>query len=141
MKRALLFCGVLLTLNACVSYKDVQLTGIAFKDVNTSTSKFRVSFDIEVDNPNKYPITLSKPDLKVLVANKALENWSSPQKIKLKRKRKESYPFYIEVSGAEALQLLPSLLMNPSIKIEGSIKAGSFLFKKRIPVSLEEKFY
>jgi LEA14-like dessication related protein len=142
MKRRLftvLFAAAIFT--SCVSYKEVQLTGIAFKDVNTSNNKLRVGLNVEVDNPNKYSIKLSRPRLNVYVGKKALNDWSCPQKIKIYRNSKRAYPFYIEVSGTEALQLLPLMFMNPAIKIEGSIKAGWFIFGKRIPLSVEEKLY
>ena len=126
---------------SCVSYKEVELTSIAFKDVNTANNKVRVALNVEVDNPNTYSIKLSKPRLHVIVGNEELQNWTCPQKIKLSKKSKKAYPFYVEVSGVEALQLLPKLFINPSIKIEGTIKVGWFIFGKRIPVSVEERMY
>ena len=135
---------ILLSLTAatsCVSYKEVELTSIAFKDVNTANNKVRVALNVEVDNPNSYSIKLSKPRLHVIVGNEELQDWTCPQKIKLSKKAKKAYPFYVEVSGVEAMQLLPKLFVNPSIKIEGTIKAGWFIFGKRIPVSVEERLY
>lgn len=135
---SLLLSSVLVS---CVSFKEVQLTSIAFKGVNTANNKVRVALNVEVDNPNNYPIKLFKPRLHVVVGKKELYDWSCPKKIKLFKNSKKAYPFYVEVSGTEALQLLPMLFVNPSIKIEGTIKAGWFIFGKRIPVSVEERLY
>ncbi len=138
--RLLLFFLSITLLFSCGTYREVQLTGVSLKEVKTSNDKFRVAFDMEVDNPNGYPITLSNPQLQVLVGHKDLKNWSCPKKIKIKKNKKLTYPFYIEVSGGEALQLLPRLFFDPSIEIEGSIRVGYLFFGKRIPVSIKEKF-
>lgn len=140
MARVTLFFLSTLLFFSCGTYREVQLTGVTLKEVKTTNDKFRVAFDMEVDNPNGYPITLSNPKLQVLVAHKALSDWSCPKKIKIKKNKKRTYPFYIEVSGGEALQLLPLLFFDPSIEIEGSIKVGYLFFGKRIPVSIKEKF-
>ncbi len=126
---------------SCISYQEVQLTNVSFKGVENGSDKFRVTLDVEVDNPNPYPIKLSKPKFKVFVAGQELQEWNCTKKVKIKKKAKLAYPFYVEVSGKEVMQLLPRLFMDPSIKIEGSIRAGSFLFGKRIPLSIEEKIY
>ncbi len=126
---------------SCVSYKDVQLGNVAFRDFNTKDGKMRATFDLEIDNPNAYPIRLSKPRLKVFVGNLELKDWSVPKKIKLRRKSKQSYPFYVEISAVEGIQILPRLLMQPEIKIEGTVKAGSFIFGRRIPLAISERLY
>jgi len=139
-----IFIAVLLlsiTLTSCVSYTDVQLTNVAFRDFNTDNGKMRATFDVEIDNPNSFPIRLSKPRLKVFIGDVELKDWSVSPKIKLRRKSKQSYPFYIEVSGTQAIMLLPQLLTQPEIKIQGTVKAGSFIFGKRIPLEINERLY
>jgi len=128
-------------LSSCISYTDVQLGNVAFRDFNTNDGKMRATFDLEIDNPNAYPIRLSKPRLKVFIGNLELKDWSVPKKIKLRRKSKQSYPFYVEISAVEGLQILPRLLMQPEIKIEGTVKAGSFIFGRRIPLAIKERLY
>jgi|GEM_PF-5596052 len=139
--KAVVFIFLSAALFSCVSYQEVQLTNVAFKGVENGSDKFRVTLDVEVNNPNPYPIKLSKPKFKVFVAGKELQEWTCTKKVKIKKKAQTAYPFYVEVSGKEVMQLLPRLFLDPSIKIEGSIRAGSFLFGKRIPLSIEEKVY
>ena len=136
---SLLFLATILT--SCVSYTEVQLGNVTFRDFNTNDGKMRATFDLEIDNPNAFPIRLSKPRLKVFVGNLELKDWSVPKKIKLRRKSKQNYPFYVEISAAEGLQILPRLLMQPEIRIEGTVKAGSFIFGRRIPLSIKERLY
>ena len=142
MKKILIALFLLsIALTSCVSYTDVQLTNVAFRDFNTDNGKMRATFDVEIDNPNAYPIRLSKPRLKVFIGDVELKDWSVSPKIKLRRKSKQSYPFYIEVSGTQAIMLLPQLLTQPEIRIQGTIKAGSFIFGKRIPLEINERLY
>ncbi|MDB5271758.1 MAG: hypothetical protein JWO58_125 [Chitinophagaceae bacterium] len=139
-----IFITVLLlsiALTSCVSYSEVHLTNVAFRDFNMDNGKMRATFDVEIDNPNAYPIRLSKPRLKVFIGDVELKDWSVSPKIKLRRKSKLSYPFYIEVSGTQAIMLLPQLLTQPEIKIQGTVKAGSFIFGKRIPLEINERLY
>ena len=82
---------------SCVSYKEVELTSIAFKDVNTANNKVRVALNVEVDNPNNYSIKLSKPRLHVIVGNEELQDWTCPQKIKLDHYQLLFYNFYIKI--------------------------------------------
>jgi LEA14-like dessication related protein len=142
MKKTLASLVLLASLlTSCISYTDVQLGDVAFRNFNTNDGKMRATFDLEIDNPNSFPIRLSKPRLKVFVGNLELKDWSVPKKIKLRRKSKQNYPFYVEISAAEGLQILPRLLMQPEIRIEGTIKAGSFIFGKRIPLEISERLY
>jgi len=101
----------------------------------------RAAFDLEIDNPNAYPIRLSKPRLKVFIGDLELKDWSVSKKIKLRRHSKQSYPFYIEISAAEGLMILPRLFMQPEIRVEGTVKAGSFIFGRRIPLEIRERLY
>ena len=142
MKKILtaLFLSTIL-FTSCVTYTDVQLGNVAFKDFTTADGKMRAMFDLEIDNPNSFPIRLSKPRLKVFVGNLELKDWSVSKKIKLRKHSKQSYPFYIEISAAEGLQILPRLLMQPEIRIEGTVRAGSFIFGKRIPLEIKERLY
>lgn len=128
-------------LSSCVTYKDVQLGNVTFRNFNNADGKMRATFDLEIDNPNAYPIRLSKPRLKVFVGNLELKDWSVPKKIKLRRKSKQNYPFYVEISAVEGLKILPQLLMQPEIRIEGTVRAGTFIFGKRIPLEIKERLY
>jgi LEA14-like dessication related protein len=130
-----------LTLASCISYQHVQLGNVAFRDFNTNDGKMRATFDLEIDNPNAFPIRLSKPRLKVFVGSLELKEWSVPPKIKLRKHTKQSYPFYIEISAAEGLKLLPQLLTQPEISIDGTVKASTFIFGKRIPLKIKERLY
>ena len=129
-----------LALCSCASYQEIQLTDVQFKNLDTG-DKFRATFDVEIDNPNSFPVRLSKPRLKVFIGDLELKDWSVSQKIKLKRKTKQTYPFYVEISGVEAMKILPRLLMHPELRIEGTVKAGTFIFGKRIPLEIKEKLY
>ncbi len=128
-------------LTSCISYTEVQLKNVAFRDFSTSDNKMRATFDLEIDNPNGYPIRLSKPKFKVFVGDLELKDWSVPKKIKLRRRAVETYPFYVEISAIEGLKILPRLLTGPEIRIEGTVKAGTFIFGRRIPLGIKEKLY
>jgi Late embryogenesis abundant protein len=144
MKAKSMFLGLLMMiffLPSCISYQELRITNVTLKGVSTDNNKYRASFELEVDNPNAYAIKLSKPQLRLFVAGQEVQDWTCAQKVKIKRQTKSSYPFYVEISGKEVLQLLPRLFVNPSIKIDGSIRAGTMLVGKRIPVSIEEKVY
>jgi LEA14-like dessication related protein len=140
-KSIVLGLTIIIMASSCISYREVQLTDVELKGVVTDNDKYRVAFDLEIDNPNTYAITLSKPRLHVFVAGQEVKDWTCVQKLKIKKQAKNSYPFYIEVSGKEVTQLLPRLFLNPSIKVDGSIRVGTMLLRKKIPISIEEKIY
>jgi len=142
MKKILvviLFAAFLLS--SCVSYTDVQLGNVTFRNFTNADGKMRATFDLEIDNPNAYPIRLSKPRLKVFIGDLELKDWNVPKKIKLRRRSNQSYPFYVEISAVEGLKILPQLFMQPELRIEGTVKAGSFIFGRRIPLEIKERLY
>jgi len=142
MKKILAVLFLLISvLSSCISYTDVQLKNVTFRDFSNNDGKMRATFDLEIDNPNAFPIRLSKPRFKVFVGNLELKDWSVPKKIKLRRRAVETYPFYVEISAAQGLMILPRLLTQPEIRIEGTVRAGSFIFGKRIPLEIKERLY
>ena len=141
IKNLIVFLFATFILGSCISYTDVQLGNVTFRNFTNAEGKMKAAFDLEIDNPNAYPIRLSKPRLKVFIGDLELKDWSVSKKIKLRRHSKQSYPFYIEISAAEGLMILPRLFMQPEIRVEGTVKAGSFIFGRRIPLEIRERLY
>ena len=135
-----LFLVINLFLTAC-SYNDVEIKNLTINNFSTENNKIQVDLNIEIDNPNSYAITLSKPNIEVFVANQKIENWKITNKIKLPAKSMKTHAIHVELEGAEVMRIIPMLLFNPEVKIQGNFKAKAFLIAKKINVDIQERIY
>jgi LEA14-like dessication related protein len=140
VQLTLLVLVINLFLSAC-SYNDVEVKNLTINNFSTDNNKIQVDLNIEVDNPNAYAIVLSQPNFEINVAGQKIENWKITNKIKLPAKSTNTHAIHIEVEGAQVMRIIPMLLFNPEIKIQGNFKAKAFLIAKKINVDIQERIY
>jgi len=139
-----LFCICLCS--SCISYKPVMITGISdFKSANISGEKVELSFNFEIDNPNRFRMVLKEYDMAVSVNDKSLGKTDAGEKIVIKGKTKASYPFklsadYKDFMAATVSGLGALLNKEPvTFKVKGAIKGRIWWFKKNIPIETTQK--
>ena len=98
---------------------------------------------VKIHNPNSFPITVTKADLDVFAAAVRVGDAHLSENIKIKANSEESYDVKIDANIENVLTGGLGGIVNmlagksPTIKLEGQLKARSFLVSKTVPVSLE----
>lgn len=144
MKHILLAFTILLLLGSCKNLSEVEITQIRnleFKGFKNNAAQIKL--ELEIDNPNKMSFTVHEMDLKVFANGRYLGHLQSIEEIKVRRKSKDIYPVDVQLRLANILTGVSMFMaMRESgqahLKVEGTVKAKSFLWKKQIPVR-EEK--
>lgn len=134
---------LLLCLSSCLSYKPITFgeTGnIHLKEFKDNTLTF--SFDQDIQNPNGYAIKIKNPKLALKIGNTTVQRVSCTPKIKLKPGSDERYTIEVSANSESLLKAAGQLMTGQTKKVElqGSIRAGVFLFSKKVPVHYTLKF-
>ncbi len=145
MNRLLiLFCFCLLS--SCISYKPILITGINnVKTANVAGEKIEISFNCEINNPNKFRMVLKQYDMDVSLNDKTLGKAGTNEKIVIKGKSSASHPFKLSASYQDFMSATVSglgALLNRepvTFKIKGAIKGRIWWFKKNIPIETTQK--
>lgn len=119
-----------------VKVKDYSMSGVT------------VEIKLIVNNPNALGLTLYKSDLNIKLNNTDLGQAKLDKKIKIKRKSEKEYSIVLSSDfsklGTATLLSMGQLFVtgkmgNPTIAVNGEVKAGNLFYKKRFPVEIKEK--
>jgi len=139
----LIFISFVLTLfSSCGNYNDISITSfnnVKFRGLNQNT--ILLSFDIEVDNPNRRKISVTDIEFNTWINDRELGTFRITETIKLTPCSKRGYVIPAEIqlkTIADAFKLATSGSMESMLdrlEVEGSIKAKSFPVRKTIKVN------
>ncbi|NBC83708.1 MAG: hypothetical protein GVY19_10035 [Bacteroidetes bacterium] len=144
MRQIFIFISFIFLLSSCNNFTEVELTDIKkveFKGFKDNAAQ--VFMELEIDNPNKMSFTIDALDLKVFANDRYLGRLQANEAVKIMRKTKATYPVNVQIRLANILtgaSMFMAMRENGQahLKVEGTLKAHSFLWKKQIRV-LEEK--
>ena len=135
---------LLMTLFSSCSFQDLELKGVeGFEMSKLENGKMEGVMRVKIHNPNSFPITVTKADLDVFAAAVRVGDAHLSENIKIKANSEESYDVKIDANIENVLTGGLGGIVNmlagksPTIKLEGQLKARSFLVSKTVPVSLE----
>lgn len=144
IKQILIYSSILLLLNSCFEYEDVDFKGIQdFKLENTTSEQILIRLDLKVDNPNTYNITIKPATLDIFVNGKLAGKTKMKEKIVLKKKMTGVYPLYLQAKTKDIMGALTgsigSLLSGKvKIGIKGNVKAKVYGIGKKFYLNEEE---
>ena len=140
MKKAFLTFIIFLTtlnVNASFWYKDIEFLSIENFEV-TKGAMYSISFDYVINNPNWYSIIIKPSHLDLIIADNDCGTVYIPEKLKIKRKTKASYPFVITAEASKFINTgfgsIWTMLTSGQVgfNLNGFLKAGVLGFTKKI---------
>lgn len=147
MKRLLLLFTIFLglTANAGFFYKDLEFLEMENFSVERRNGNVYVGFDYVIKNPNWYGIIIKPCALKLTVADVDCGWVKIEEKIKIKRKKKGSYPFVLKGDGASFVKSgfasIWSLMIGNGVdfNLKGKLKAGVSVYTQKWPMDYTYK--
>jgi LEA14-like dessication related protein len=140
----LLLCLVILLLSSC-KYEEVTVGQLSGMKINKITNEgVEMEMGIQLKNPNSYGFTIFPSSFDVSLGGTNLGKAHLSKKEKVGPNSDEVHTFLIKTSFDQLTQGgLPGLInlfakKNPEVEIKGTLKAGKFLFRKRIPIDRKQ---
>ena len=141
--KKLTFIFLIGLLISCKGFKEPVF--VSFDGVDSFRWKEgkQVSFNLKatLENPNGYALKIKPCSLDVFVEKRKLGVLRLEKKIKLKGKRENNLTAPISVklsSGAMFTLMRYAKRDSVSVRLEGEIKGGVFLFSKKAPIKIEK---
>lgn len=133
VKKILLICLISIstfTAKSSFWYKDLEFLAMENFEVTRGEEKISIKFDYVINNPNWYAVTIKPSILKLTVADTDCGEVAIPEKIKVKRKKKGSYPFVLIGDASKftksGFSSIWSMISKGQIdfNLRGTLKAG-----------------
>ncbi len=135
-----LICVLLVT--SCKEMKDVEVKGIEnFKITKMNKEGLNAIISVKIKNPNNFGFTIYSGQADVTLSNIPLGTSHLQKKIFIKANEEAVYDLYLHTSFEKInmKDILASITFSNfgKIKIDGYIKAGKVLLRKKIKVHYE----
>lgn len=153
--RFLLGLMVMLTLNACITFEEVQLENVEDVRVENilNSDPLRVHLDMKIENPNTFKIKIKKADLNLFVGSKDLGMVHLSDKVTLPKKSTTVQTFTIEADSKAAIKKALAgsagalLTGKITVRIKGRVKGSVmgigkwFDVDQKEEINLKDKFF
>jgi hypothetical protein len=133
MKNLILACAILLSSFSAQSsflYKELEFLSMENFKVAKGEEKIAISFDYVIKNPNWYSVTIKPSLLNLTISETDCGEVYIPEKLKIKKKTKASYPFVLIGDASKftksGFSSLWSLIFKGQVDftLNGILKAG-----------------
>jgi LEA14-like dessication related protein len=144
MKRLLLiWLGCFLCLS-CEEFKEVQVTGVkSFRVTKLNMEGIEAEVIVGIKNPNTKGFSIYPSEFDATFSGIKLGKAKLYKRVHIGANCEKPYVFKIKSSFKELNFMELSNLLNSqkrgNIELNGSLKAGKFYIKKRVPVNIKEK--
>lgn len=132
----------------------VTLTGCTFHDIevvevdeiivaSVKNGEIKGSIELALKNPNSFPVTVQSAAFDIMLGEKKLGEAKLDESFKISANSERTYPVKLSADVSAALSGglagIAAMLMgsDPTVTLDGTIKARSFLFSKKVPVSFQ----
>ncbi|MBD3638677.1 MAG: LEA type 2 family protein [Crocinitomicaceae bacterium] len=128
-----------------IEFSEPEVTGMDNFSVERKNGKMHIGFDFIIKNPNKMGVVIKPSSLHLNVAGQDMGWVRVEEKIKIKRKSEDSYPFMLVGNSEDfvksAFSGIWDLITGSGIdfNIKGTVKAGVFFFKKKWKIDFTYK--
>jgi LEA14-like dessication related protein len=144
--KLLLFLLPFLLLAGCGEYQEVQVTQIGgLKIVKLTDKGVELEIGMKIKNPNTYGFTLFPSEFEIYLSGTDLGKARLTKKENIAPNSEEMHYFHVASTFDKLAGTgVPGLLMlfgskQAEIEIKGNLKAGRFLFRRKIPVDRKQK--
>ena len=127
-------------LASCRQPKDLVYAGVQHFGLKKADMKQAVlSMDVQLYNPNAYPMKLKHADMDIYINNKRLGKVNLGGKLRVPRLDTFAMPIILDVDLRNALPNMLQLALNGEVdvKLNGTVKAGRHGIFITIPVNYE----
>lgn len=143
--RVLLLVGVMLSLQSCFDYEEVQFRGVQNVSVlERGDNVIKLQIDVRVDNPNTFKIKVKKSTLDIYINGKYVGKTQLDEKIVLQKETEDVYPVVIKMNTKDLLKAavgsLGGLLKGEAtVRLTGDVKGSVYGISRKVEVDVEEK--
>lgn len=144
--RFLIFIGVFFLFNSCKELKEVQVTGVkSFRLTKVSQDGIEGEVILGIKNPNETGFSIYPSEFDITYSGMKLGKARLYKRVHIDGNVEKPYVFKLK-TDLKDLNLMDVMgLMGGgggklgNIQVKGTLKAGKFYIKKRIPVDFSEK--
>ena len=140
MQKFLSYLLIAFLLLGC-SIKPVLIKEVSSANVvSVQNGKAVVQVNMRIENPNWFRIKVKSADLNGQINNSQIGVIGFPNKLVIKGNEDKTYPLLFDISLANIVPLLPSLMFSESVTLglKGNFKAKAFIISKRIPLDVKK---
>ncbi len=144
-KFCILFCAFgFLLFNSCKEFKEVQVTGVkSFRLTKVSANGIEGEVILGIKNPNDYGFSIYPSEFDITYSGMKMGKARLYKKVHIEGNSEKAYVFKLKTDLKE-LNLIEVMGMVSGgnigkIEVKGTLKAGKFYLKKRVPVDFSEK--
>lgn len=133
---------ILFSLASCHSYKEVSVSGIeSFSIKKLDKKEMTAEIGVKVKNPNDFGFTVYSGKADIYLAKMKLGNARLEKKVRIPAQSSGTYFLLLRVSfdKINLQDIINNFSFNnlAKMKIDGHIKAGKFIFRKKIKTEYE----
>lgn len=144
---ALLFsfaCILLLTSCGLKPVVPNRVTDVQFGKIDFLRGTVVMNMGLEINNPNKFAITVHGLELDVKVNSGSLGTVCVEDKIRIEKDTQQVYRVNVNAKLTDVINGIPTLLAAISAKestaeVNGWIQVGAFGLKKKFPVAIKQE--
>lgn len=136
--------GLLVLIISGCEFKNIAIEKVGAVQINSSKgSELSGTLNLVLNNPNKHAVHVKSAHFDVLMGQMKVGEAQLTKAFKINANSTESYPIELrgDISNALAGGLTGVLGMlsgkNPKITLDGEIKAGNFIYSKKVPVKFD----
>jgi len=140
--RLVLFFATLLLFTSCYNYKEVSVLGIQdFQILKLNKEGIQTDISVKIKNPNKFGFTIYSGSANITLSKISLGKAKLVKKVFIPAESTGTYHLILNTSFDKITMqdVINSISFSglPKLKIDGHIKVGRFLIRKKIPVHYE----
>lgn len=142
--RIFVLLGMVVTLQGCFDYEEVQFRGVQDVSVVERTDDVvKLKIDVKVDNPNKFNIKVKKSTMDIYINDKYVGKTHLDDKLVIKKNSEEVYGVVLRANPKDILKAamgsLGGLLKGSvAVRLTGDVKGSVYGISKKVAVDVEE---
>lgn len=140
--RLVFFFASLLLFTSCYNYKEVSVLGIQdFQILKLNKEGIQTDISVKIKNPNKFGFNIYSGSANISLSKISLGKAKLVKKVYIPAESTGTYHLILNTSFDKITMqdVINSIGFSglPKLKIDGHIKVGKFLIRKKIPVNYE----
>lgn len=140
----LIFTSFIFLFISCQEFKDVEVTGVkSFRLTKVGGDGIEGEVIIGIKNPNSFGFSIYPSEFDVTYSSMKMGKARLYKKVRIDGNTEKAYVFKLK-TNLKDLNLMDVLGLVSGgklgkIEVKGTLKAGKFYIKKRVPVDFSEK--
>ena len=135
----------LLFLGSCRNIKEVECSGVkGFKVNSIDTKGIDGDVMLGLKNPNAFSFNIYPSEFDITFSGIYLGKAKLSKVVRIKGKTEEVYSFNLkndfkDINLLDVMKLLNGAVNKGLVEVKGELKVGKFYYRKKFPVSVQEK--